>query len=608
MDMQAGKNVYRQIVDMPLRFRFFLSSAATLMLVTILVSSILYSLYEKSQIQESRRYSASIAASIVQNIASRTADAENTILEEIRNYTSFFKPSSDFPGETDQIHDYQKSRIAADIAAGLYYLPIPITSIIIMNRYGDDLEFDRRGRITEGNRDLRGYIATHEEALTALWGAALWVPYKDSILLMRSIYSPIDTRYQGLLACLIEQSYFEILLKELIPQGFTIILGEAGDVLYSQGPLSAELAAHESENYCSRINSSGNFLTAGDTTYFTTLFDKSDRWAVTIGFSEKILLSSLANTRAAVSAIAVIVLFVALLIAYIQAAGVTAGIASLMKSIREIDKGNLDIKAEVRGGGEVAELARDFNLLIDRLKEMIEQLILERGEKQEEELRRVEAEYHSLLAQLRPHFLYNALETINGTAKIEHAWNVSRLITLLGKLLRQSLSTGKDVVTIDEEIEHARDYVSFQNEISSGRYNLEIEVDEHCSRHLVPKFLIQPLVENSIIHGFTLGEKNVCHIAVEVRKSDDNGIDLLVADTGRGISRKKLEEIRKMLSSTSSEGMYERIGLHNINKRISILFGQEYGLSIQSDPGNGTVVRAHIPGMKTSGGRYDEAP
>ena len=225
---------------------------------------------------------------------------------------------------------------------------------------------------------------------------------------------------------------------------------------------------------------------------------------------------------------------------------------------------------------EVSELENEYNRLIDRIKALTENIT------KEEKARRV-FELKMLQSQINPHFLYNTLDTILWLSELNENESVIKVTSALGKLLRFSLSTDLDFVSIKDEIEHVKNYLEIQKIRYEDMLVYEIDSIDNLKDAFIPKLIIQPIVENAIYHGLRPNGGGKINISFE---SFDNDIIIIVSDNGKGFDTEKLKE-----DSPSDNKIYlGGIGIKNVDHRIKLLCGDNYGISIKSAPGMGTKV------------------
>jgi len=244
---------------------------------------------------------------------------------------------------------------------------------------------------------------------------------------------------------------------------------------------------------------------------------------------------------------------------------------------------------------EVAELGMSFNIMIGKIKELLDSKI-----KEQENLKK--AEFRALQAQINPHFLYNTLDTIIWMAEAKKNDQVIDIVRALSNFFRISLSKGKDWITIREEIERTRSYLTIQKMRYRDILDYKIEVDPTVLDGTILKLILQPLVENAIYHGIK-NKRGGGTVAVRAYQKDKDKVFLEIKDDGLGFTGYKLDKVQHKLNGDSDgrldldeSNLEERgFGLKNVNQRIKLYYGKEYGLSIESQYQVGTQVTLVIP-------------
>ncbi|PDO10434.1 MAG: histidine kinase [Candidatus Reconcilbacillus cellulovorans] len=255
----------------------------------------------------------------------------------------------------------------------------------------------------------------------------------------------------------------------------------------------------------------------------------------------------------------------------------------LERSMARVEKGDFDIWLDIRAGGEVGRLSRRFNLMVSRIRELMEQIIREQEEKRKRE-------FEVLQAQINPHFLYNALNAVVRLVESGNKEAAVTTITSLSRLFRISLSQGKTVIPVRDELEHVRHYLTIQSIRYKNKFAFEIAADPSVLDLWTPKLILQPIVENAVQHGI---EPMVDPGKIEVvARPDDGRLLFEVRDNGVGMSR---EKVSGLLSGAATGANGTGVGLKNVHERIRLLFGEPYGVEIDSEPDEGTVVRIRLP-------------
>ena len=261
-------------------------------------------------------------------------------------------------------------------------------------------------------------------------------------------------------------------------------------------------------------------------------------------------------------------------------------IKSLDGSVREIESGNLNVEIVPSGSYEVEHLGKSIKNMLGRIKVLMSDLVAEHNAKRK-------SEFDTLQSQINPHFLYNTLDIIVWMIENENSDKAVNIVTALAKFFRISLSKGKNIITVKDEVEHVRNYLMIQNMRFKNRFEYSIDVDEEVLSYSSLKLMLQPLVENAIYHGMEFMDGDG-EIDVKVFKEDDS-LYFTITDNGLGMSEDMVETLLSKDFVPSKKG--SGIGVKNVNERIKLYFGSEYGLKVESEPDEGTKITIHLPAV-----------
>lgn len=263
-------------------------------------------------------------------------------------------------------------------------------------------------------------------------------------------------------------------------------------------------------------------------------------------------------------------------------------IKKLMMLMKQVETGDFDVNMEIASKDELGKLSESFNVMVKKLDNSMKMLF-----ENQRKLRK--AELRALEAQINPHFLYNTLDSVCWLARAERSDEIINTVVALTKLLRIGLSRGDEIITIGNEVEHVNNYLIIQKMRYRKKFDYIIDVPEEIKEYKILKLILQPLAENALYHGIkSKMEKGTIRISAG---ENSNTIAFSISDTGIGMSQKQIAVLEKSLEdkdSTKAEG----IGLKNVNERMKIYFGEEYGLSFESEEGVGTTVNFKIPIIK----------
>lgn len=258
----------------------------------------------------------------------------------------------------------------------------------------------------------------------------------------------------------------------------------------------------------------------------------------------------------------------------------------ILKMIRKEGIGWLEERRPMPDG-DFRLLERSVDHLIHKVNNLME-------ESYQSKMQEREAQLRTLQAQINPHFLYNALDMINWSAISHDAEDTSQMIEALAHYFRLSLNKGRDNVSIAEELELAKVFLEIQQNRFPSTFTFTIEAEPGLEPYIIPKLTLQPLVENALLHGIRKTREKQGTIAITARLEQDT-IVLTVTDDGTGMSREQGQRLlREPVSGDHQNGSSGSFGLYNVNERIRYFAGNRYGLSIETEPGKGTVVTVRI--------------
>ena len=285
--------------------------------------------------------------------------------------------------------------------------------------------------------------------------------------------------------------------------------------------------------------------------------------------------------------IAGVTVLVALVASLFFTGSIARPVIELRSLMKEAEEGNLAVRFEGRQEDEIGHLGKSFNTMIEEIQKLIDLVYREQQSKREAELK-------SLQEQIKPHFLYNTLDTIQWMAQEHGAEDIVSVVGALTTLFRIGISRGKEMIPLKDELQHVRSYLVIQKARYEDKFDFSLCAQDELLPFMVLKLTLQPLVENAIYHGI---KERRGHGSIRIEALDREGMLVLrVCDDGVGMTEGKLEELRAELrgakAPSSTQGGY---GLSNVNERIQLSFGLKYGLRFESAPGRGTTVEILHP-------------
>ncbi len=318
-------------------------------------------------------------------------------------------------------------------------------------------------------------------------------------------------------------------------------------------------------------------------------------WKIVGVIPKRAIAESVGYIKILMIMLAAVAVAVSMAVAEMVAASVTRPIDTLVDAMEQVYIGNLDVSVRTDRTDEIGVLYRTFNHMTGEMKRLIDTIYREQEALRKQELK-------ALQAQINPHFLYNTLDSIIWSLRMKQVEESIDMLAALTDFFKISLSKGKDIITIEEEVKHISSYLSIQHQRYREKFDYDINVDPALLGCRTPKLILQPMVENAIYHGLKPKE-GTGYLYIHIFAEGDD-ILMRVEDTGMGMPKERVERLNRELASISSDQQGTGYGVRNVNDKIKIVFGKEYGVKIQSVEGEGTIVTLRI---HKNGGRLDES-
>ncbi len=487
------------------------------------------------------------------------------------------------PYERQVLHNKIINRLVAFAGAEKY-----VYSMMLMDTSGGVMTAGNREGVSQDLQDQLKPLAAEAS------GSIVWYPQgnRNSLLAVRQIKSYTGSTFTlDDLGTLVIRIRIDLIIADSTSETDQLIAVDAttGQAIYPEAPiLLPEELKEETERpelyRTAKYQEGTYFITKTKSSYIDWIYINATP------FNE--MFKHITFVKKLVVIIFALILLIGLLLGYRLARSIVRPISKLTKKMKQIEKGDLDNLEEQSLGvvsqtaqDEVSQLNRTFKMMIRRIRELID-------ENYAKQLIIRETELKALQAQINPHFLYNTLESINWLAKMNKQAKISEMVEALGYLFRSSIGLKDPLITLEKEITIVRNYVIIQKTRFDERLDFRMDVPEHLHDALIPKLTLQPLIENAIRYAL---EPNIepCTISITVSE-DEQGLDIRVSDNGPGMSAEFIKDLQMGRVKTRGEG----IGLANIAERIQIVFGPEWGTSIESEPGQGTTIHVRIPYLK----------
>ncbi len=418
------------------------------------------------------------------------------------------------------------------------------------------------------------------------------------ISIARRLVSPLTLQPIGMIIIDVNYKRFqEIAEKVTIGRtGYLYILDSEGRYVYHPNYSFLGMPA-EFENLPNILTSddSGSFVTAaGEKRLLTYAHSSFLGWTLVTSIPYAELLQGTAYIRHTIFLTVCITLFAATLLGIGLGSSIIRPVKRLARYTRRVEAGDFTGSVEVESKDEIGLLTHSFNRMVVRLRSLLDEVYFSKLRETELALRQREIELKALQSQMNPHFLYNSLDTIRGMALEQSVDAISDIAGALARLLRYNLKQTSQTVSLREELYYAEVYLQIQSFRFEDKLVYELDVPEWALHQQIVRFSLQPLVENCIVHGIepALG---ITRIVISAFEDDDQTLVVQVKDTGMGIPLERLYEIRHSLREKYIMDGGPSIGIVNVHRRIQYLYGESYGITIDSTVEQGAIVQIRLP-------------
>lgn len=418
-------------------------------------------------------------------------------------------------------------------------------------------------------------------------GGIVWMePQGESknFILARKIRSISNFKVIGTLIIRIDADNLVNSVSNMSPQykANLMILSENKNIIYKDKKITSAKAINIG------VNNATNKIYSIDSRKFLLNREVSDysNWTYVNFLSYENIFKNINIMRTIMVGCFLMIFVLALFMGLGFASSITKPIITLSKKMKKVENGNFKIMENEKSSDdkcdEVGQLNNDFIVMVNKINELIKENYTKQILVKETELR-------ALQSQINPHFLYNTLDSINWIAKANNQNKISLMVRSLSNLFRASIASSDSIIKIDDELKLLNDYITIQKIRYEERLDFNDLVGEDIKNCYILKMTLQPLVENSIKYGLEQ-LTGVCKITISSQKQKDF-LEIIVSDNGIGMTKEFLHELELGENKSRSTG----IGIRNIDERIKLFFGEEFGLSVKSQLNEGTTVIVRIP-------------
>lgn len=581
-------------------------SFSFLIVVTLLVIGIVaVNKYSRTMEKNTGEYSYQIIDQVIKNVDYYIKEMES--ISTIANYNYYIQKFLKNTSPSYQVERFKDANRIVELLKDIGSIRQDIVSIFIFGNNGSILSSNVNLKINKDYNFSRQ--KWYKDAIEGKGKSIIVKPHKQSyvmnsdtlvISLSRSINNFDGKDQLGVILIDLNLRVLDDICRniKLGKTGYIFIVDNDGNVVYH--PDYSYMYRAMDEMYVKNIfktddsfipevlkSKEGSFIKRVNSEQMQVTYKRfeSANWTVVGVTPYNEMMYDINKIRSFIIIIGSICLICAFIVSILISSMISKPITRLELLMEEAEKGNLDVSLEFESKDEIGKLSKRFNNMINKIKTLMHQVVKEQEDKRKTELK-------ALQAQINPHFLYNTLDSIIWMAEIDKD-SVITMTDALAKLFRLSLSKGEDTIPVEHEIEHVRNYLIIQSMRYSNKFDYEIDVEEDILKYNTLKLILQPLVENSIYHGIK-NKRQKGLITIKGRRVEDR-ILLEVSDDGIGMDQSMCEEILKSHRTEQNRKGFNGVGVRNVNERIKLYYGEQYGLEYVSRPGAGTVVKIWLP-------------
>lgn len=396
----------------------------------------------------------------------------------------------------------------------------------------------------------------------------------------RLIREPKTNKPLGIIKVDIKQELLtDIITKQALDSSIFVLTEENEFIFYSENDLlfTNKMISNIENGYSEKSINQDKYLTVYNQSSY------SGTKIIMLTPFEKIF-SEVNDLRRVLFIVVVACIAVSVLLGFVLSKPLVSSIHTLQRAMKQVRNGDFSRRVTISSNDEIGHLGEGFNRMIDEIDRLVSEVY-------ETEIREKEAKIRVLQGQMNPHFLYNTLESINMLSIAKGNLEVSDMVSSLGKLMRYTIDHHSKNVTLKEELDFIRSYINIQQTRLGEKLKYMEDIDSTLLDYLIPKLLLQPLVENSIIHGIQHREG---FIKVHIFKGERD-LQIIISDNGRGANEDLIQTIQQSLKDASLPIDSKGIALSNVNERIKMMYGKQYGLIVSSWMDEGFIAKINLP-------------
>lgn len=590
--------------NISIKYKIILFIYLLIFLITNILSFIFYS--------TSRDYILNKVSSANLNIVKQHNASINNLQMDLYNLSTYIATNHEIISFLHSNNRMDENNIASltdiNLKNSIMNLVVSKEYISFLALYREGLDLSPFYICTDLSGNLSTYSAIQENAIyqniILRNGAPFWfLNEKESnyifqnnknkkIVLGRMIkspndYSPLGTLFLGFNENVLRRIYIDNISSE---NESIVILDENNAILSSSGNIPICENSYTEKNFYkeSTLHKNGYIIERIGEKDMLIAYSSDNlyNWKIFYSVDTSSLTEELQNNRAFIFAVAFLCMLFSLPLILLITHYITTPIHNLLNSMKKVKSGNFTEQVSITTNDEIGQLTVVYNEMIFEIKKLIEEnYILEIKER--------EAELNTLHSQINPHFLYNTLDTIYWKAQANKQTDIGKMVYSLSKLFRLSLNRGDNFITVAKEKELLENYLLLQKVRFKDKLNYTISIDDNLLHYEIPKFILQPFIENAIVHGIEPKENSG---SIELKGNHlDNHLHFVLTDNGVGMDEVKLTSLLESIHIEQTKLNEVGFAIHNINERLNLHFKEDYSLNITSKKHHGTTIEILLP-------------
>lgn len=554
---------------------FFLVLSLAIGVITIRQSYSSFRLLEEKSLEDMEN----LAEQVILNFTQTLEDIENSCYVAM---ISREVPKNMSGSATYAVQKYTLATMISSATSYDYIMTRNSQRQLISTDFRNDMPTDQRSQI---EADCRTILEEHQENTL---GSCQWIRMDSGhVYLLRDVYDTQPLRHMGVIVLHIRQPFFAA-SSASENTGF-LFLDKNGDFLTYTGTELPEGMTDEviADAQAGALSGKNNW-SGGE--YFAVSV-AGNQWSVIVICSTQSYRTGCRQIMQNGIALGALGLLAGMALVYILTRSVLKKLGEIKKSMKEVANGNFDSRIEVTDADDISQLALAFNDMSQRISELMAELVEKERMRSNAELQVLEYKYRALETQIRPHFIYNALEVISSMAKIKGETEMIDIVQTISRYFRNiTQSTTDQFITVQQEFDRLQDYTRIYQFMHGDHLKTVFSARETARNAMIPTMILQPVVENSLKYGLRSQEED-SEIRVHAY-TQDGKLLITIRDNGKGLTQEQMEKLEKGETAESSSS---GIGMANVRQRLKLIYGDKSSISFRNRTAGGVKVTIEIP-------------